>query len=169
MDKHNVILILVSSKWLIPYSGGSSNSCFHLFIFLFRSAKFSLYLVAKLHLNHCKASTLFFSSSISIDHFFYFRSSHESSTWWFIKDLYSFSKCSSRFFSKKLKLSSYCNPECNSFFRIIGGGIMSFLIIWVHVFMIHMLSRLGYFKSINLFVGIVLGYISPKTFPKDCC
>ena len=38
-----------------------------------------------------------------------------------------------RDFSKKLKLSSYCNPECNSFFRIIGGGIMSFLIIWVHV------------------------------------
>ena len=31
--------------------------------------------------------------------------------------------------SKKLKLSSYCNPECNSFFRIIGGGIMSLLII----------------------------------------
>ena len=127
------------------------------------------YITMEIHLNHCKASTLFFSSSISIDHFFYFRSSHESSTWWFIKDLYSFSKYSSRFFPKKLKLSSYCNPECISVYRIIGGGIMSFLIIWVHVFMIHMLSRLGYFKSINLVIGAILGYISPKAFPKDCC
>ena len=41
----------------------------------------------------------------------------------------SFSKCSSTVFAKKLKFSSSCYPECNSFVRIIGGGIMSFLII----------------------------------------
>ena len=46
---------------------------------------------------------------------------------------------------------------------------MSFLIIWVHVFMIHMLSWMRYFKSINLITEVTLGYISPKTFPKDCC
>ena len=34
-------------------------------------------------------------------------------------------------------------------------------------FMIHRLLRMGYFKSINLFVGVILGYISPKAFPKD--
>ena len=26
-----------------------------------------------------------------------------------------------------------------------------------------------YFKSINLVIGVILGYISPKAFPKDCC
>ena len=98
---------------------------------------------------------------------------YRSSSWRFYMMVHqgfnSFSKCSSRFFSEELKHSSSCNPECNSFYRIIGGGIMSFLIIWVHVFMIHMLSRMRYFKSINLFIGVILGYISPKAFPKDCC
>ena len=36
-------------------------------------------------------------------------------------------------------------------------------------FMIHMLLRMRYFKSINLVIGVTLGYISPKAFPKDCC
>ena len=34
--------------------------------------------------------------------------------------------------------------------------------------MIHMLLRMRYFKSINLFIGVILGYISPKASPKDC-
>ena len=28
---------------------------------------------------------------------------------------------------------------------------------------------MSYFKAINLVIGIILGYISPKTVPKDCC
>ena len=36
-------------------------------------------------------------------------------------------------------------------------------------FMIHKLSGMRYFKSINLFVGVILGYISSKAFPKECC
>ena len=49
-------------------------------------------------------------------------------------------------------------------------------------FMIHKLSRMRYFKNhhffswimrsfqpSNFFVGVILGYISPKAFPKDCC
>ena len=81
----------------------------------------------------------------------------------------SFSKCSSRFFSKKLKLSSSCNLECNSFYHIIGGGIMSFLIIWVHV---------SWFTSYQEW-DILNPSISPlelpwvifhlKLFPKECC
>ena len=53
--------------------------------------------------------------------------------------VFSFFKCSSRYLSKLwsakiyFKYSSSCNLECKSFFCIIGGGIMSFLIIWVHV------------------------------------
>ena len=34
-------------------------------------------------------------------------------------------------------------------------------------FMFHMLLRVRYVKSLNLFVGVILGYISPKAFPKD--
>ena len=45
----------------------------------------------------------------------------------------SFSKRSSRFFSEKFKYSSSCNPECNSFYLISWGGVMSFLTIWVRV------------------------------------
>ena len=56
-----------------------------------------------------------------------------------------------------------------SFYRIFGGGIMSFLIIPLRCFVSHKLSRMRYFKSINLFFGVILSYISPKAFPKDCC
>ena len=54
---------------------------------------------------------------------FHYRSSHGGSSWF-----NSSSKSSSRFLLE-LKHSSSCYPECNSFFRIIGDGIMSFLII----------------------------------------
>ena len=32
-----------------------------------------------------------------------------------------------------------------------------------------MLSRMRYFESINLFIGVILSHISPKAFPKECC
>ena len=134
-DKHNVILILVSSKRLILYSGGSSNSLFQLLSsFLSRSSNlFQLY-------HHGDSSkslqgfTLCFNFSfLPVWSSFCYR----SSSWRFYKMVLqgfnSFSKCSSRLFSEELMHSSSCNPECNSFYRIIGGGIMSFLIIWVHV------------------------------------
>ena len=71
-DEHNIILILDSPKWLIPYSGGSSNSWFQLFHLLFcpEFPTFFNYISTEIHLNHCKASTLSFSSSISFDHSF---------------------------------------------------------------------------------------------------
>ena len=97
------------------------------------SSKLSHYyfFVTEIHLNHFKVSHCVLNFSFFSLPFLY-RSSHEGSTWGFIKDLYSFLKCSSRFFSEELKFSSSCYPECNSFNRIIGAGIMSFLIIWVH-------------------------------------
>ena len=36
-------------------------------------------------------------------------------------------------------------------------------------FAIDILSRTRYFKSIDLFVGVILVWISPKAFPKECC
>ena len=78
-----------------------------------------------------------FDLILFILHFFWSFFYYRSSSWMFYRTIHrgfnSFSKFSSRFISRELKLSSYCNPECNSLCRIIGGGIMSFLIIWVHV------------------------------------
>ena len=131
-DKHNVILILVSPKILIPYSWGSSNSRFHLFHLLF-FPEFQALIITEIHLKHYKVSPCFFNFSFfSLSFFlpeFFMKVLHDGSSRIYI----SFSKCSSRFFSMKLKFSSCCNPELNSFFRIIGGGIMPFLIIWIHV------------------------------------
>ena len=169
-DKHNVILILDSPIWLIPYSGGSSNSRFKLSIFLFRSFKFPLYLIEKLHLNHCKSSPCVFNFSfISIDHPFVYRSSSWRCYMVVHQGFNSFSKCSSRFFSEELK-----------FFFILQSRVQFFLPYhwrWYYAildnlslcFMIHTLLRMRYFKSITLFIGIILGYISPKAFPKDSC
>ena len=166
-DKHNIILILVSSKWLIPYSGGSS---YHIlgsrcFIFSFpRVPNSRNYIIAKLHPNHRKASTLCFSSLISCDHPFVTGVLHGCSTCWFIKDSIpsrSVPQDSSHRSSSVLHLAI---RSAISFYRIFGGGIMSFLIIWVHVSWFTC-----WFKSINLFVGTILGYISPKAFPKDRC
>ena len=51
----------------IPYSGGSSNSRFHLIHISFPGVPSSLnYIIAKLHLNHRKASTLFFYPSFRV-------------------------------------------------------------------------------------------------------
>ena len=156
----------------IPYSGGLSNSWFQLFHLLFfpEFQPFQLF-------HHGDSSksvqgfTLCFQLLfLSVWSFFCFtRVLHEGFTWWFIKDF-----IPSRSFHRDSFLGSssilhLAIRSAISFYRIFGGGIMSFLIIWVHVFMIHMLSRLGYFKSINLVIGAILGYISPKAFPKDCC
>ena len=46
---------------------------------------------------------------------------------------------------------------------------MSFLIILNSCFLIHMFSRTRYFKSINLFFGVILVQISPKAFHWECC
>ena len=165
MDTHNVILILVSSSLF--------NSLFRRLIkFLISIVSSSLfpgvptffnYISMEIHLNHCKASTLFFSSSISTDHFFYYRSSHEGSTRWYIKDLIpsrsvhrdSFLRSSS--FLHILIRSAFFLPYYWRWYYAILDNLSS-------CFMIHMLSRMRYFKSIIFFIGIILGYISPKAF-----
>ena len=65
-------------------------------------------------------------------------------------------------------------------FFILQSGVQFFLPYhwrWYYVildnlsscFMIHMLLRMRYFKSINLFVGVILCHISPKAFHWECC
>ena len=94
-DKHNVILILVSSKCLIPSSRVRSWYQIlgsKLFIFSFRSSKlFQLYHF-KASSNHCKASPgVLFNFSFRFDHSFITGVLLGGSTWWFVKDSFHFS------------------------------------------------------------------------------
>ena len=127
--KHNVILILVSSKWLFPYSGGSSRSQLFILSFLLGvpSSNYHGYPSKSLQVFTLCFHFLFLFILLLPEFLL------GGSTWWIHQGVNSFSKFSSTFFSKEFKLSSSWYPECNSFFHIIGGGIMSFLIIWVHV------------------------------------
>ena len=135
--KHNVIPILVSSS--------KFNSCFPewfiisysqfemLYLFFSRSSKFSQLFHREDPSKSLQGFTLCFQLLFPFVWSFFY---HRSSSWRLYMMVHqgfnSFSKFSLRFFSEELKFSSSCYPECNSFFRIIGGGIMSLLIIWVH-------------------------------------
>ena len=142
----------------------------------------------KLHLNHCKASPCVFNFSFFLSSFYY-----RSSSWRLYMMVHqgflSFSFCSSRFLSelRSAKLYSKINMVPNTCFVLRSSSILHlasevqfflpYLLRWCYVildnlsscFMIHMLSRMRYFKSINLFVGVILEKISPKAFPKECC
>ena len=128
-DKHNVILILVSSSLF--------NSCFlkgSSYLFLVSSAhlsfpEFQALIITVIHLNHYKVSPCVFNFSF----LFLIILLLPEFLMMVHQGFNSFSRCSSRFFSEEPKHSSSGNPEYNSFCCIIGGGIMSFLIIRVHV------------------------------------
>ena len=168
-DKHNVILILTSSS--------KFNSLVRRFIKIldfFCSSFFSgapsyfNYITTEIHLNRYKDSPCVFNFSFLLfDHSFVYRSSSWRLYMMVHQGFNSFSKCSSRFFVEELKHSSSCNLECNSFpyhrrwYYVILDNLSS-------CFLIHMLLRMSYFKSINLIIGVILGYISPEAFPKDC-
>ena len=86
--KHNVILILVSSKWLILYSGDSSKFLISFVHLSFRSSNLFNYFTTEIHLNRYKDSPCVFNFSFfTSDHSFFTGVLHEGSTWWFIKDL----------------------------------------------------------------------------------
>ena len=142
--KHNVILILVSSKWLFPYSGDSSKFLISFVHLYFRSSKFFSRLYHReAPFNPCKYS----SYSLSI------RSSLRVSSWWLIKDsfhssivLQEFSRsydppsytkdkhCVLHMFCfEEFKHSSSCIPKCNYFYLIVWDGVISFLTIYIHV------------------------------------
>ena len=123
----------------------------------------------EIHLNIYKDSPCVFNFPyLPFDHPFVTGVLHGGFTWWFIKDLIP---------SQSVHQDSFLT---SSSFFILQSGAQFFLPYhwtWYYVildnlsscFMIHRLLRMGYFKSINLFIGVILGYISPKAFPKDCC
>ena len=167
---HNIILILVSSKWLIPSSGVRSWYQIlgsKLFIFSFRSSKlFQLYHF-KPSSNHCKASPCVVNFSFFLSSFYY-----RSSSWRLYmvvrQGFFSFFNCSSRFLSKlwSAKLYSKINMVPNTCFVLMRSSILllafrsailstlSFEMVLYHswqfpsCFMIHMLSRMRYCESI---------------------
>ena len=177
---------LVSSFRSCSSCNISRFEMFHLFVSGVPS--FLGYIVAKLHLNHRKASPCVFNFSFLLSSFYY-----RSSSWRLYmvvrQGFLSFFICSSRFLLKlwSAKLYSKINMLLNACFVLRSSSILhlafwsaiisilSFEVVLCHswqfisCFMIHMLSRMRYFKSINLFVGIILGYISPKAFHWECC
>ena len=124
--KHNVILILVSSKWLIPYSGDWSKFLISLVhFFLSGVPSYFNYIISKLHLNHYKASPCVFNFSFFLSSFCY-----RSSSWRFYmvvrQGLFSFFICSSRFLSKSwsAKLYSQINMVFNTCFVLRSSSIL---------------------------------------------
>ena len=80
----------------------------------------------------------------------------------------------------KISLEAMIRQDILQVFFFLQSGVQFFLPYhwrWYYVildnlsscFMIHTLLRMRYFKSIHFFGGLILGYISPKAFPKDCC
>ena len=70
---------------------------------------------------------------------------------------------------EEFKYSSSCIPKCNSSYLIFWGGVMSFLTIWVCVSRFTCCQERDFFKSTNIFVGVILCHVSPKAFSKECC
>ena len=151
-DTQDIILILVSSKWLIPSSGVRSDINFSVICcssFFSGVPSFPHYLIAKLHLNHRKASPCVFNFSF-FRSFFYYRSSSLRLYMVVYQGFSSLFNCSSRFLSElwpaklysknkhgaqhmscfeEFKYYSSCIPKCNSFYLIFWGGVMSLLTI----------------------------------------
>ena len=175
---HNVILIIVSSKWssfFFPELFIMSHSRFEMLHLFFSGVpSFLGYIVAKLHLNHCKDSPCVFNFSFFLSSFYY-----RSSPWRLYMMVHqgfnSFSKCSSRFFSEEFKHSSSCIPKCNSptlSFEMVLCHPWQFLLMFHDSHILNpsfSISSWDPLQPINLFIGVILGYISPKAFPKECC
>lgn len=127
---HNVILVMVSSKWssfffseLFIMSHFSVQDAS--FFFFSGVPSFLHYLVAKLHLNHCKASPCVFNFS-----FFFIILYYRSSSWRLYmvvrQGFLSFFKCSSRILSKlrSAKLYSKINMVFNTCFVLRSSSIL---------------------------------------------
>ena len=128
-DKHNVILILVSSKWLIPYSGDSSKfliSFVH--FFLSGASSYFNYIISKLHLIIARLLPEFFSTFHFVWSFFYYRSSSWRLYMVAHQGFVSFFNCSSRFLSesRSVKLYSKINMVLNT---CLFWGVQAFFIL----------------------------------------
>ena len=126
---HNVILIIVSSKWssfFFPELFIMSHSRFEMLHLLFSGVpSFPHYLIAELHLNHRKASPCVFNFSFFLSSFYY-RVFHGGSTWWFVKDSFHSSIVLQYFLSElwSSKLYSKINMVLNTCFVLRSSNIL---------------------------------------------
>ena len=129
-DKHTINLILISSRWFNSFLPeivhdevilGSSVSS----IFFSGVPSFPHYLVAKLHLNHRKASPCVFNFPFFLSSFYY-----RSSSWRLYmvvhQRFFSFFNCSSSFLSRLWfsKLHSKINMVLNTCFVLRSSSIL---------------------------------------------
>ena len=132
-------------------------------MFIFSFSKFQALIITEIHLNHCKDSPCVFNFSFFLSSFYY-----RSSSW----SLYMVVHQGFKFLLEGFIEILFRGAQV---FFILLSGVQFFLPYhwrWYYVildnlsscFMIHMMLRMRYFKSINLFVGVILGYISPKAF-----
>ena len=128
-DTHNIILIIVSSRWS-SFFFPECSSChmlrfkmLHLFFPEFQV--FLGYIIAKLHLNHCKVSPCVFNFSFFLSSFHY-RSSSWRRYMMVRQGFFSFFNCSSRFLSKlwPAKLYSKINMVLNTCFVLGSSSIL---------------------------------------------
>ena len=125
-DTHNIILILVSSKWLIPYSGGSSKFLISFVHLSFLAVPSSLnYFTTGFHLNHYKVSPCVFNFSFFLSSFYY-RNSSGRLYMVVHQGFFSFFNCSSRFLLKlwPAKLYSKINLVFNTCFVLRRSSIL---------------------------------------------
>ena len=128
-DMHNAILIMVSSKWssfffqeLLIMSFFSVRDASS---FLSEVPSFLGYIIAKLHLNHRKASPCVFNFPCFLSSFYY-----QNFSWKLYmvvrQGFFSFFNCSSRFLSKlwSAKLYSKLNMVLNTCFVLRCSSIL---------------------------------------------
>ena len=109
-----------------------------------------------------------FQLSLSFDHSFITGVLHGGSTWCFIKDLSHSRSVHWDYFQGS---SSILHLAIRSAILSTLSFEMVLCLSWQFPFMFHesKVVRNEIFKPTNLFIGVILGYISPKAFPKDCC
>ena len=126
-DTHNVILIIVSSKWSsFFFPEVHQNSWFHLFIFLSRVPSFLGHIISKLHLIIARLLPEFFSIFPFVWSFCYYRSSSWRLYMVVRQGFFSFFNCSSRFLLKlwSAKLYSKINMVFNTCLVLRSSSIL---------------------------------------------
>ena len=136
--------------------------------FFFQSSKFSALFRHEAPSKSLQGFTLCCQLLFSFYHPFITGVLHGVSSWWFIKDL---------IHSRSVLKILVGRAQIFFFLHSKVQFVLPYHLRWCYVildnlssrFMIHMLSRMRYFKSTNLFVGFILCHVSPKAFPKECC
>ena len=128
-DRHNIILILVSSSLFNFFSGVVQRITFSVELLIFFPGVPSFHFISsQSFIQSLQGFTLCFQFLFVFIPLFT-GVLHGGSTWCFIKELIPSRSFHRDSFLGSSSISSSCNPECNFFFHIIGGGIRSFLII----------------------------------------